>query len=50
MKSRKANCWDNACKESFFRHFKTESFSFYSFRSSKEVQDCVKRYIRFYNN
>lgn len=48
--SRKGNCWDNACMENFFSHFKTECFNLYSFRTSEEVKDAVKKYIRFYNN
>ncbi|WP_144569770.1 IS3 family transposase, partial [Bacillus pseudomycoides] len=30
--SRKGNCWDNACIENFFSHFKSECFHLYSFR------------------
>jgi len=48
--SRKGNCWDNACMENFFSHFKTECFYLYSFRTADEVKDAVNRYIRFYNH
>lgn len=48
--SRKANCWDNACIESFFSHFKSECFRLYSFKSSKKVKDAVKKYMYFYNH
>lgn len=48
--SRKGNCWDNACMENFFSHFKTECFYLYSFRTAEEVKDAVKKYIRFYNH
>ncbi|WP_368653707.1 IS3 family transposase [Ornithinibacillus sp. 4-3] len=47
--SRKGNCWDNACMESFFSHFKSECFNLYSFKIGKEVKDAVNKYIRFYN-
>lgn len=48
--SRKGNCWDNACMENFFSHFKSECFYLYSFRTSEEVKDAVNKYIRFYNH
>jgi putative transposase len=48
--SRKGNCWDNACMENFFSHFKSECFHLYSFRTADEVQCAVQRYIRFYNH
>lgn len=48
--SRKGNCWDNACIESFFSHFKSECFHLYSFRTVEEVKHAVKRYIYFYNH
>ncbi len=48
--SRKGNCLDNACMESFFSHFKTECFYRYQFESSQEVKMAVKNYIKFYNN
>ncbi|MBT2756819.1 IS3 family transposase [Mesobacillus foraminis] len=48
--SRKGNCWDNACMENFFSHFKSECFYLYSFRTSEEVKDAVSKYIRFYNH
>ncbi|MFS0639256.1 IS3 family transposase, partial [Mesobacillus foraminis] len=43
--SRKGNCWDNACMENFFSHFKSECFYLYSFRTSEEVKDAVSKYI-----
>ncbi|GIM45650.1 transposase [Collibacillus ludicampi] len=46
--SRKGNCWDNACMENFFSHFKSECFHLYSFRTVEEVKVAVQRYIRFY--
>ncbi|MGO4238838.1 hypothetical protein CS954_06845 [Bacillus siamensis] len=32
--SRRGNCWDNACMESFFSHFKTECMYLYSFKTA----------------
>ncbi|WP_236695058.1 IS3 family transposase, partial [Peribacillus butanolivorans] len=48
--SRKGNCWDNACMENFFSHFKSECFYMNSFRTSEEVRGAVSMYIRFYNH
>ncbi|QSF46693.1 IS3 family transposase [Paenibacillus tianjinensis] len=48
--SRKGNCWDNACMENFFSHFKTECFYLHSFHSSKQVRHAVQQYIHFYNH
>lgn len=48
--SRKGNCWDNACIENFFSHFKSECFNLYIFRKAEEVKLAVQKYIRFYNH
>ncbi|MDA6130745.1 IS3 family transposase, partial [Escherichia coli] len=48
--SRKGNCWDNACMENFFSHFKTECFYLYSFKTAQEVKDALNQYMRFYNH
>ncbi|MFF3022318.1 IS3 family transposase [Gottfriedia sp. NPDC057948] len=48
--SRKGNCLDNACIESFFSHFKTECFYRYQFNDQNQVEHAVKRYIWYYNN
>ncbi|KMY42801.1 integrase [Peribacillus loiseleuriae] len=48
--SRKGNCLDNACMESFFSHFKAECFYRYQFDSSNEVKEAVKNYMKFYNH
>ncbi|WP_099190214.1 IS3 family transposase [Tepidibacter mesophilus] len=48
--SRKGNCLDNACIESFFGHLKFELFHFKNFKNLKEVISAVKKYINFYNN
>nr|WP_156510178.1 IS3 family transposase [Paenibacillus macquariensis] len=48
--SRKGNCWDNACMENFFSHFKAECFYLHVFHSVKQVEHAVKQYIHFYNH
>jgi transposase InsO family protein len=48
--SRKGNCLDNACIESFFSHFKSECFYRYQFTEQKQVERAVKRYMWYYNN
>lgn len=47
--SRKGNCLDNACVESFFSHLKTEAFSEKLATSKAETSTLVAEYIRFYN-
>ena len=47
--SRKGNCLDNACIESFFSHLKTEAFIGKSLLSRDETVALVEEYIRFYN-
>ncbi|MED0669006.1 DDE-type integrase/transposase/recombinase [Aneurinibacillus aneurinilyticus] len=36
--SRKGNCYDNACIESFFSHLKTEELYLYDIPDKKEAQ------------
>ncbi|QWH64007.1 IS3 family transposase (plasmid) [Bacillus mycoides] len=48
--SRRGNCWDNACMENFFSHFKAECFHLYSFRKANEVKLAVRKYMHFYNH
>ncbi|WP_140164424.1 IS3 family transposase [Bacillus thuringiensis] len=48
--SRRGNCWDNACMENFFSHFKAECFHLTSFRKANEVKLAVRKYIHFYNH
>ncbi|WP_342426794.1 IS3 family transposase [Paenibacillus sp. FSL L8-0158] len=48
--SRKGNCWDNACIENFFSHFKTECFYLHAFHSAQQVEHAVQKYIHFYNH
>lgn len=47
--SRKGNCLDNACVESFFSHLKAEVFLGKSVQSKEEASTQVEEYIRFYN-
>lgn len=47
--SRKGNCWDNACVESFFGTMKQEECSII-FKSRQEARICIFEYISgFYN-
>jgi transposase InsO family protein len=50
--SRKGNCWDNACMESFFGHFKCECVKIQkkALKSFRDVVEIVDYYIDFYNN
>ncbi|MFC7802180.1 transposase, partial [Bacillus subtilis] len=48
--SRKGNCLDNACIESFFSHLKTENTYFSSCQTEKELHKSIKDYIQFYNH
>lgn len=48
--SRKGNCLDNACIESFFSHLKTEMLYIQEFNSIDELNQAVNEYISFYNN
>jgi len=48
--SRKGNCWDNACAESFFKTIKTELDILDGKHNSKEVQVGVFEYIEIYYN
>lgn len=47
--SRKGNCLDNACMESFFSHLKTEALAGKKEQSEQETVTLVDEYIRFYN-
>lgn len=47
--SRKGNCLDNACIESFFSHLKTECLYLDVFTKEDEVKKAIQRYIHFYN-
>lgn len=48
--SRKGNCLDNACIESFFSHLKAECLYLQSFTTDEEVRHALDRYIHFYNH
>ncbi|KQL39734.1 integrase [Bacillus sp. FJAT-25509] len=47
--SRKGNCLDNACVESFFSHFKCELVYLSNFNSEQELIQEITEYIQFYN-
>lgn len=48
--SRKGNCWDNACMESFFHLLKSERLNHYSFHNIEQVRWALFKYIEgFYN-
>ena len=47
--SRKGNCLDNACAESFFSHLKTELFTDNQPLPKDETISLVEAYILFYN-
>ncbi|SCY59250.1 IS3 family transposase [Lysinibacillus sp. SG55] len=47
--SRKGNCHDNACIESFFSHFKSECLYLLHDYSEEAVTQAVEQYIYFYN-
>jgi putative transposase len=48
--SRKGNCWDNACAESFFKTLKTELDVFDKKHTRSEVRNAVFEYIEIYYN
>ena len=48
--SRKGNCWDNACAESFFKTLKTELETLEGKHSEGEVRQSVFMYIESYYN
>jgi len=49
--SRKGNCWDNACIENFFSHFKCEIGCFFeNAESAFEVQNAASQYIHYFNH
>jgi len=48
--SRKGNCWDNACAESFFKTLKAELDVLEGKHSIKEVRTAVFEYIETYYN
>jgi transposase InsO family protein len=48
--SRKGNCWDNACAESFFKTLKNELDTLDGKHSSQEIRQSVFLYIEAYYN
>lgn len=48
--SRKGNCLDNACIESFFSHLKSETLYINHYTTEQELLQAIERYIDFYNN
>ncbi|MDD3267420.1 MAG: IS3 family transposase [Burkholderiales bacterium] len=48
--SRKGNCLDNACIESFFGHLKSESIYLESPKNYEHLKIIIKDYINYYNN
>ena len=47
--SRKANCWDNAVAESFFKTLKYECTNRYKFSSFLNAYNIINDYINWYN-
>jgi transposase InsO family protein len=47
--SRRGNCWDNAPQESFFGHFKDESY-IKPCKTLEELKKEIKRYMTYYNH
>jgi transposase InsO family protein len=48
--SRKGNCWDNACAESFFKTLKGELETLDGKHSGAQVKQSVFMYIEAYYN
>jgi putative transposase len=48
--SRKGNCWDNACAESFFKTLKRELETIDGKHSEAEVRQSIFFYIEAYYN
>lgn len=48
--SRKGNCLDNACIESFFSHFKTEMLYLSKCKTEDELLQAIDQYMYFYNH
>jgi putative transposase len=48
--SRKANCWDNAVAESFFKTLKVECVYDYKFENQQEAATTVFEYIEIWYN
>jgi len=48
--SRVGNCYDNACVESFFGHFKEEFYLFHSPKNFEELKQNLEEFMKYYNN
>lgn len=48
--SRKGNCLDNACIESFFSHMKTETLYFSQCKTEEDLYQAIQDYLWFYNH
>lgn len=48
--SRRGNCFDNACIESFFSHLKTEKIYLVHPQTFPDVERAIHEYVLFYNN
>lgn len=48
--SRKGNCYDNACMESFFGTLKTELVEFETYQTRSEAKQSIFEYIEFFYN
>ncbi|MEZ5199560.1 MAG: IS3 family transposase [Bacteroidales bacterium] len=48
--SRKANCWDNAVAESFFKTLKTELIYGNTFESIEEAKSTIFEWIEIWYN
>ena len=47
--SRRGNCHDNACIESFFSHLKTEKLYLMHLKTAEQAHQAVREYMDFYN-
>ena len=48
--SRRGNCWDNACVESFFHVFKSEELNWVKIENIRHLHSVVFRYIEIFYN
>ena len=48
--SRKGNCWDNACAESFFATLKLEEVFQHKYKTKAEARESIFEYIAVYYN
>lgn len=48
--SRRGNCWDNAPRESFFGHMKSEMIDLKTIESHQELKQTIDAYMAYYNN